>query len=99
MNTQKKSIDGMNSFVVKIDLGEKEKFATYMMPDGDLKDQFWFSMTSDGCRMFVEKIPMGASISFEASGSTYSVKYKKRNILTSIMFPNYHSTNLYSKII
>ncbi|MEM0136300.1 MAG: hypothetical protein QXU18_13920 [Thermoplasmatales archaeon] len=74
MNTQKKSIDGMNSFVVKIDLGEKKSFSTYVAPDGDIKDRFWFSMTSYGCRMFVEKIPMRTSISFEASGSSHSVK-------------------------
>ncbi len=29
----------MNNFVVGIDLGEKESFATYMAPDGDIRDQ------------------------------------------------------------
>ena len=30
----------MNSFVVGIDLGEKESEATYMSPDGEIKEGF-----------------------------------------------------------
>ena len=63
----------MNSFVVGIDLGEMESFATYMAPDGDIKDQFKFPMNSDGYMMFKEKIPIKTRIAFEASGSAYSV--------------------------
>ena len=40
MDKQKKRIDRMNNFVVGIDLREKESFATYMAPDGGIKDQF-----------------------------------------------------------
>lgn len=47
----------MNSFVVGIDLGEKESFATYIAPDGDISEpfslcsqeyteQYWISMPS-----------------------------------------------------
>lgn len=37
----------MNSFVVGIDLGEKESSATHVTPDGDIKHQFKFSMASE----------------------------------------------------
>ena len=32
----------MNSFVVGIDIGEKESVATYKAPDGDVVEQFNF---------------------------------------------------------
>ena len=35
MDKGKKRIDRMNSFVVGIDLGEKESSVTYMAPDGE----------------------------------------------------------------
>ena len=34
----------MNSFVVGIDLGEKESNACYMSPDGEIKEGFKFPM-------------------------------------------------------
>ena len=80
VDKQKKRIDRMNSFVVGIDLGEKESFATYMAPDGDIKDQFKFPMTLDGYMMFREKIPMKTRIAFEASGSAYSVSKTLKNM-------------------
>ena len=58
MDKQKKRIDRINSFVVGIDLGEMESFATYVAPDGGIKDQFNFPMNSDGYMMFKEKIPI-----------------------------------------
>jgi transposase len=63
----------MNSFVVGIDLGEKESFATYMAPDGDIKEQFKFPMTAEGYVEFTKKIPLETRIAFEASGSAYAV--------------------------
>ena len=63
----------MNSFLVEIDLGEKENFATYMAPDDDIKAQFKFSMNSDGYMMFKENIPIKTRIAFEAIDSVYSV--------------------------
>ncbi len=62
VDKQKKRIDRMNSFVVRIDLGEKESFATYMAQDGDIMDQFKFPMNSDGYMMFKEKIPIKTKI-------------------------------------
>jgi len=47
MYKEKRRIDRMNTFVVWMDLGEKESFATYMTPDGDIRDQFRFPMNSD----------------------------------------------------
>ena len=35
-NIDKRRIDNMNSYVVGIDLGEKESYATYMAPDGNI---------------------------------------------------------------
>ena len=34
----------MNSHVAGIDLGEKESDTTYLAPDGDIREQFKFSM-------------------------------------------------------
>ena len=36
MDKVRKRIDRMNSPVAGIDLGEKESFATYMAPDGEM---------------------------------------------------------------
>ena len=44
MDKGKKRIDRMNSFVVGIDLGEKESNACYMSPDGEIKEGFKFPM-------------------------------------------------------
>ena len=37
----------MNSFVVGIDLGEKESNTTHMSPDGEIKEGFNFPMNRD----------------------------------------------------
>ncbi len=63
----------MNSFVAGIDPGEKESYAKYMAPDGDIREQFSFPMTLDGYRTFRENVPEQTGIVFEASGSAYSV--------------------------
>ena len=70
----------MNSSVVGIDLGEKESVATYLLPDGTEKDQFSFTMNADGYKAFSEKIPKDVRITFEASGSAYSVDRNLRNL-------------------
>ena len=73
MNKGKRSIDRMNSFVVGIDLGEKESNATYRSPDGEIKEGLKFPMNRDGYTEFRNKIPLGTRIAFEASGSAYAV--------------------------
>ncbi len=70
----------MNSFVVGIDLGEKESVATYMAPDGDIKDQFKFLMTPEGYSEFSKKVPLETRIAFEASGSAYAVTSSLRKL-------------------
>ena len=80
MDKRKKSIDRMNSFVVGIDLGEKESFATYMAPDGDIKEQFSFSMNREGYEEFAKKIPKETRIAFEASGSAYAVSRELKDL-------------------
>jgi molecular chaperone DnaK (HSP70) len=73
MDKGKKRIDRMNSFVVGIDLGEKESSVTYMAPDGEIKEEFKFFMNAEGYSEFARKIPLETRIAFEASGSAYSV--------------------------
>ena len=73
MDKQKKRIDRMNSFVVGIDLGEKESSVAYMAPDGDIREEFKFFMNSEGYAEFRKKIPLETRIAFEASGSAYAV--------------------------
>ncbi|WP_148690181.1 IS110 family transposase [Cuniculiplasma divulgatum] len=80
MDKQKKRIDRMNSPVVGIDLGEKESFATYMAPDGDIREQFRFPMTGEGYREFEKRIPKETRIAFEASGSAYAVSNALKGI-------------------
>ena len=63
----------MNSFVVGIDLGEKESDACYMSPDGEIKEGFKFPMNKEGYTEFRKKIPVETRIAFEASGSAYAV--------------------------
>ena len=73
MHKGKGRIDRMNSFVVGIDLGEKESNATYMAPDGEIREEFRFFMNADGYMEFRKKIPLETRIAFEASGSAYAV--------------------------
>jgi hypothetical protein len=37
----------MNSFIVEINLGEKENNATYMEPDGEIREGFNFFMNKE----------------------------------------------------
>ena len=55
MNKGRRRIDRMNSFVVGIDLGEKESEATYMSPDGEIKEGFKFPKNREGYSEFRKK--------------------------------------------
>ena len=78
MNDGKRSIDRMNSLVVGIDLGVKESNATYMSPDGEIKEGFKFPMNRDGYTEFRNKIPLETRIVFEAS--SYAVSRALKNL-------------------
>ncbi len=67
MNKKRKNNQNMNSFVVRIDIGEEKSVATYLSPDGEVKDNFEFTMNNDGYREFASRIPMETRIAFEAS--------------------------------
>ena len=71
MDKGKKRIDRMNSFVVEIDLEEKESSVTYMAPDGEIKEEFRFFMNTERYSEFARNIPLETRIAFEASA--YSV--------------------------
>ena len=63
----------MNNFFVGICLGEKERNATHMALDGEIREGFTFFMNANGYIEFRMKIPLETRIAFEASGSAYSV--------------------------
>ena len=63
----------MNSPVAGIDIGEEKSVATYLSPDGDMRDQFDFCMDAEGYAEFAKRIPRETRIAFEASGSAYAV--------------------------
>jgi molecular chaperone DnaK (HSP70) len=48
----------MNSFVVGIDLGEKESSVAYMAPDGDIREEFKFFMNSGDIRNSERRYPL-----------------------------------------
>ncbi len=77
MNKGKRRIDPMNSFVVGIDLGEKESNACYMSPDGEIKEGFKFLMNREG---YSEFRPLETRIAFEASGSAYAVSNQLKGL-------------------
>ncbi|MCL5785172.1 MAG: IS110 family transposase [Candidatus Thermoplasmatota archaeon] len=72
MDKEKKRNKRMNSPVVGIDIGEEKSFATYLAPDGDVRDSFDFPMDMKGYADFAFRIPPDTRIVFEASGSAYS---------------------------
>ena len=80
MKRRKKNIGNMNSFVVGIDIGEEKSIATYLSPDGDVKDSFEFGMNSEGYQNFVSRIPKETRIAFEASGLAYVVNNTLREL-------------------
>ena len=80
MNKKRKNNQNMNSFVVGIDIGEEKSVATYLSPDGEVKDNFEFTMNNDGYNEFASRIPMETRIAFEASGSAYVVDRTLREL-------------------
>ena len=80
MNKKRKNNQNMNSFVVGIDIGEEKSVATYLSPDGEVKDNFEFTMNNDGYNEFASRIPMETRIAFEASGSAYVVNSTLRKL-------------------
>ena len=80
MNKKIKNNKNMNSPVVGIDIGEEKSVVTYLSPEGDVKDNFEFTMNNDGYREFASRIPMETRIAFEASGSAYVVDRTLREL-------------------
>ena len=80
MNKKIKNNRNMNSPVVGIDIGEEKSTATYLSPEGDVKDNFEFTMNNYGYREFASRIPMETRIAFEASGSAYVVDRTLREL-------------------
>ena len=80
MNKKIKNNKNMNSPVVGIDIGEEKSVVTYLSPEGDVKDNFEFTMKDDGYREFASRIPMETRIAFEASGSAYVVDRTLREL-------------------
>ena len=70
----------MNSFVVGIDLGEKESNTTHISPDGEIKERFNFPMNRDRYTEFRKKIPLETRIAFEAYESAYAVSRALKNL-------------------
>ena len=73
MNKKIKNNKNLNSPVVGIDIGEEKSTATYLPPEGEVKDNFEFDMNTDGYTEFASKIPRETRIAFEASGLAYVV--------------------------
>ncbi len=71
---------GMNSAIAGIDIGEMKSDACYLAPDGDVRDQFEFSMNPEGFDEFVSRVPRETRIAFEASGLAYMVSGKLRDL-------------------
>ena len=76
MNKKRKNNQNMNSFVVGINIGEEKSVATYLSPDGEVKDNFEFTMNNDEYNEFVSRIPMETRIAFKASEMAYEVLKK-----------------------
>lgn len=80
MKRLKKNMENMNSPVVGIDVGEEKSVATYLSPDGDVKDNFEFTMNSEGYENFASRIPKDTRIAFESSGLAYVVNNTLRQL-------------------
>ena len=80
MDKKRKSKQNMNSFVVGIDIEEEKSVATYLSPDGDVKDRFEFTMNTEGYGEFATRIPKETRVAFEASGSAYVVNNTLRKL-------------------
>ena len=80
MNRKRKNKQNMNSFVVGIDVGEEKSVATYLSPDGEIRDEFEFAMNIEGYGEFATRIPKETRVAFEASGSAYVVNNTLRKL-------------------
>jgi len=85
----------MNSFTAGIDLGEKESDTTYLAPDGDIKENFKFSMDREGYKEFAKKIPLDTRIVFEASGSFL---FRRKCTILNRRLQELHTGNILSLI-
>ena len=73
MKMRKNNRRRMGATAVGIDLGEERSETTYLSAEGDVIDQFSFSMNPEGYAEFARRIPVGTKIAFEASGMAYAV--------------------------
>jgi hypothetical protein len=71
VNRKIKNNQNMNSPVVGIDIGEEKSTATYLSPDGEVRENLEFDMSTDGYNEFASRIPRETRIAFEASGLAY----------------------------
>ena len=80
MNKKIKNNKNMNSPVVGIDIGEEKSVVTYLSPEGEVKENFEFDMSTDGYSEFASNILRETRIAFEASGSAYVVNSTLRKL-------------------
>ena len=80
VNRKIRNNKNMNTPVVGIDIGEEKSTATYLSPDGDMKENFEFDMNTNGYKEFASRIPRETRIAFEASGSAYVVDRTLREL-------------------
>ncbi len=80
MHNKERIKRGMNSAVAGIDIGEMKSDTCYLAPDGDVRDQFEFSMNPEGFDEFASRVPRETRIAFEASGLAYMVSGKLRDL-------------------
>jgi len=73
MKKRKNNSRRMGAPAVGIDIGEERSEVAYLSAEGEVLDQFSFSMDKEGYAEFAKRIPAGTRIAFEASGSAYAV--------------------------
>ncbi len=65
MNVKRRNRKNMNSQVVGIDIDEEKSTVTYISPEGKVKENFEFDMSTDGYIEFTSRIPRETRIAFE----------------------------------
>ena len=80
VNNKRRNDKNMNSPVVGIDIGEEKSVVTYLSPEGEVKENFEFDMSTDGYSEFASNILRERRIVFEASGSAYVVNSTLRKL-------------------
>ena len=58
----------------------EKSVATYLSPDGEIRDEFEFAMNIEGYGEFATRIPKETRVAFEASGSAYVVNNTLRKL-------------------